>query len=226
MKRLIIVGGRGNGATIASLVEDINQKEPTWELLGFFNDSDPVGTIINDYPVVGRPEDMARLEYDGVYFNYTPLLSMPYGKTNAERLERIGLPPERFATLVHPSASVSRHSQIGYGVSICPMVHVRQNTAIGNHVTMLFGSSLGHDSTTADYSYISNNAIIGAHVKLEKGTYLGTNATTLERVTLGEWCLVGIGTVVIRDVPPMAVVVGNPARFVRERTFRTFEPNK
>ena len=226
MKKLIVVGGRGNGATIASLVEDINREEPTWELLGFFNDSDPIGTILNDYPVSGRPEDMVRREYDDVHFIYTPLLSMPYGKINAERLENIGLPPERFATLIHPSASIARHSQIGYGVAIMPMAHVRQNTKIGNHVTLLFGSSVGHDSTVADYSYIGNNAIIGAHVKLGKGVYLGTNATTLERVTLGEWCLVGIGAVVIRDVPPMAVVVGNPARFIRERTFETFKPKE
>lgn len=224
MRKLIIIGGRGNGGTVASLVEDINHDKPSWELLGFFNDDDPIGTILYDYPVLGRPEDMADREYGDVCFSYSPILSMSYGKTNAERLERIGLPLERFATLIHPLASVARHSQIGHGVVVMSMVQIRQGAKIGNHVILLSGSSVGHDSAVADYSFIANSAVIGAHDSLERGTYLGSNAVTLERITLGEWCLVGIGAVVIRDVPPMAVVVGNPARFIKERTFETFEP--
>lgn len=222
MKKLIIVGGRGNGLTVASLVEDINREEPlSWALLGFFNDSDPIGTVLNGYPVLGRPEDMVK--YKDVFFVYAPLLAMPYGKPNAERLEKMGLPPERFATLIHPSAWIATHTQIGHGVVIMPMAHVRQNTVIGNHVTLLCGSSVGHDSTVADYSYLGHSVVIGAQVKLEKGAYLGTSVTTLERVTLGEWCLVGIGAVVIRDVPPWAVVAGNPTRYIRERTFEQFK---
>ena len=224
MRKLIIIGGRGNGGTVASLVEDINHDESSWELLGFFNDDDPIGTILYDYPVLGRPEDMADRKYGDVCFSYSPILSMSYGKTNAERLERMGLPSERFATLVHPSTSVARHSKIGHGVVIMAMAQIRQGVEIGNHVILLFGSSVGHDSTVGDYSFIANNAVIGAHAALEKGAYLGSNAVTLEGVTLGEWCLAGIGAVVIRDVPPMAVVVGNPAGFVGERTFETFGP--
>jgi acetyltransferase EpsM len=106
------------------------------------------------------------------------------------------------------------------------MSHVRQNAEIGKHVTMLYGSSMGHDSRAADYCYLANNAIIGAHVCLEKGVYLGTNAATIERITLGEWCLAGIGAVIIRDVAPMAVVVGNPARRIKERTFDVFQPGE
>ena len=59
--------------------------------------------------------------------------------------------------------------------------------------------------------------------QLEKGSYLGTNATTLEGVTLGGWCIVGIGSVVIRDIPPMTIAAGNPAKVIRERAFETFK---
>jgi len=219
--KLIIVGGRGNGLTVASLVEDINREWPySWQLLGFFNDSDPIGTVLNDYPVLGRPEDMARREYRDVLFMYTPLLSMPYSKINAERLS---LPPERFATLIHPSACISRHCQVGHGVAIMSLTQVRQGTKIGNHVTMLFGSSVGHDTTVGSYSYMSANAILGAAVTVQQGAYLGMSAIVRERATLGEWCLIGMGAVVLQDVPPGVVVVGNPARYLRERIFEPFK---
>jgi acetyltransferase-like isoleucine patch superfamily enzyme len=51
------------------------------------------------------------------------------------------------------------------------------------------------------------------HIKA--GASIGANATILAGVTIGEKAMVGAGAVVTKDVPPRAVVVGNPARIVR-----------
>jgi UDP-2-acetamido-3-amino-2,3-dideoxy-glucuronate N-acetyltransferase len=50
---------------------------------------------------------------------------------------------------------------------------------------------------------------------VKSGAAIGSNATILPGVTIGEGALVGAGTVVTKDVPPRAVVVGNPSRVVR-----------
>ena len=86
------------------------------------------------------------------------------------------------------------------------------NTIIGNHVQVFAQVLVGHGSKLDDYSYVANNACIGADVHLMEGAYLGTNSTTLERVKLGKWCIVGIGAVVLKDVPDYTKVVGNPAK--------------
>ncbi|MCY1461774.1 dTDP-3-amino-3,6-dideoxy-alpha-D-galactopyranose 3-N-acetyltransferase [compost metagenome] len=52
-------------------------------------------------------------------------------------------------------------------------------------------------------------------VRLERGASIGANATVLPGVTIGEYAMVGAGAVVTKDVPPKAVVVGNPARILR-----------
>ena len=49
---------------------------------------------------------------------------------------------------------------------------------------------------------------------LKEGAYLGTNCSTLEFISLGKWSLVGIGSVVLKDVPDYAKVVGNPSRVI------------
>jgi acetyltransferase EpsM len=180
--------------------------------------------VINDYPVLGRPEAMTSNEYADVYFSYNPLLSMQYIKNNAHRLERMGLPDERFATIIHPTTFISRYAQIGFGVVIMPLAHVRQNARIGNHCTLLYGASLGHDSVMEDFSYLGNNAVTGSEVVMEKGSFLGTNSSTRERLRIGKWSVVGLGSVVIQDVKTMTVVAGNPARFVKERSFEVFTP--
>ena len=51
---------------------------------------------------------------------------------------------------------------------------------------------------------------------IRKGAKIGANATLLPGVVIGENALVGAGSVVVRDVPPGAVVVGNPARVIRQ----------
>jgi len=212
MKKLIIIGGYGNGTVVQSTVEDINEVKPRWELLGFLNDRET--EPINGYPVLGKvtKEVVDRFLPDpDVYFFYS-ILSLKYNYKYLNKLLDLQIPTERFATIIHPTAVISKFSKIGHGTCIQPFVSVGPNTTIGNHVQIYAQVLVGHGSTLEDYSYVANNACIGADVHLMEGAYLGTNATTLEFITLGKWSVTGIGAVVLKDVPDFAKVVGNPAR--------------
>ena len=214
MKKLIIIGGEGNGTVAASTVEDVNANKKEWEIIGFLNDFEK--EPINDYPVLGKiNQETAQkfLRNDDVYFLYT-LISVKLNYKFLPKLKNLKIPLRRFATIIHPTAVISKFAKIGYGVSIQPCVVVGPNVTIGNHVQIFAQSLIGHNSTLDNYSYIANNASVGAHIHLKEGTYLGTNCSILEDVTIGEWSLVGIGTVVLKDVPSFTKVVGNPARII------------
>jgi len=214
MKKIIIIGGIGNGTVALSTIEDINQVSSQWEILGFFNDFE-TGDI-NGYPVIGKVDSESATEYlanKDVYFLYT-LISTKLNHKSIQKLHKLNFPNERFATIIHPTAIISKFARIGHGVSIQPFVSVGPNVTIGNHVQIYAQSLVGHNSTLDDYSYIANNACIGASVHLKAGAYLGTNCSTLENITIGEWALVGIGSVVIKDVPDFSKVVGNPSRII------------
>jgi len=213
-KKLIIIGGYGNGTVVQSTVEDINKANPTWEVIGFLNDREK--GWINGKPVLG-PIDKATvanyLKDDNIYFFYT-LISVKLNYKFLHKLHDLEIPIERFATIIHPTAVISSFAELGHGVCIQPFVSVGPNVKIGNHVQIFAQSLVGHNATLDDYSYVANNACIGASVHLHEGAYLGTNATTLENINLGMWSLVGIGSVVLKDVPEYAKVVGNPARII------------
>ena len=212
MKKLIIIGGMGNGTVAASTVEDVNAVKKEWEILGFLNDFEK--QPINGYPVLGEistPVAQSYLEDDEVFFLFT-LISTKLNFKLIPRLNELGIPRERFATIIHPTAVVSKFADIGYGVSIQPLVSVGPNVVIGDHVQIYAQALIGHNSHLDDFSYVANNSCIGAQVHMEQGAYLGTNCSILENVRIGEWGLVGIGTVVLNDVPPFTKVVGNPAR--------------
>jgi acetyltransferase-like isoleucine patch superfamily enzyme len=62
-----------------------------------------------------------------------------------------------------------------------------------------------------------NQPLRFATITIERDVWIGANATILPGVRLGRGCVVGAGAVVTRDVPPMALVTGVPARVARER---------
>ena len=214
MKKLIIIGGYGNGTVVQSTVEDINDVKPEWELLGFLNDNEK--EPINGYPVLGSIDKATVNKYlkdDDVYFFYS-LISVKLNHKFLFKLLELEIPKNKFATLIHPTAVVSKHAKIGYGVCIQPLVSVGPNTTIGNFIQIFAQSLVGHGAKLDDYSYVANNACIGADVHLKEGAYLGTNSTTLEYITLGKWSITGIGAVVLKDVDDYAKVVGSPARVI------------
>ena len=214
VKKLIIIGGHGNGTVALSTVEDINAVRKEWDVLGFLNDRET--EPIHGYPILGKVDKKTVDRYIGdkdVYFFYT-LISVKLNHKFLYKLHDLEIPVEKFATLIHPTAVISKFSKIGYGVSVQPFVSVGPDVVIGNFVQIYAQALIGHGAKLDDYSYVANNACIGADVHLKEGAYLGTNSTTLEFVILGKWSLTGIGSVVIKDVEPFTKVVGNPARVI------------
>jgi sugar O-acyltransferase (sialic acid O-acetyltransferase NeuD family) len=133
-----------------------------------------------------------------------------------EYIARTGVPQERFETIVHPTASVSRMSTLGFGIVIFQNVTVTSNVRMGHHVMVLPNSVISHDSIIGDYTIITGGVCISGGVKVGQSCYLGTNCALKNGIEVGDHCLIGMGSVVLRDVPANSVMVGNPARFLRK----------
>src|SRR5690606_15772527 len=118
MKKLIIIGGYGNGTVVAQIVEDINKVAPQWDLIGFLNDFEK--EPINGYPVIGDINEKSVEKYlqdENVYFFYA-LISIKNNFKALDKLHNLKIPLERFATLIHPSAVVSKDAVIGFNVCV------------------------------------------------------------------------------------------------------------
>lgn len=217
MKKLIILGGRGIGMIAASVANDLG----IYKVMGFLNDFVPVGDKIgkyNGYNVIGSSADVNKYLKDEETFFFIGYVGMKSEKEIFKKITNLGIPSNRFATLIHPTAIIPKgFCSIGNGVLMAPLSQLSPDTTVEDNCILLPNSFLGHDSTMRRFSHITANSVVGGNVTLGYGAHIGTNATIREDVTIGDFALVGSGSVVLNDVPSNSIVVGNPAKNLQRK---------
>lgn len=122
-------------------------------------------------------------------------------------------------------AQVREGARIGAGCVLSKDVYIDANVIIGDGVKVQNGVSVYQGVTVEDEVLIAANVAFtndkhprafGGHwtitpTLVKKGASIGANATIICGVTIGEYAMVGAGSVVTKDVPPYGLVVGNPA---------------
>ncbi|GLO47651.1 acyltransferase [Pseudomonas putida] len=124
---------------------------------------------------------------------------------------------------------IMKGAQIGRNCNICAHTLIEGDVVLGDNVTVKSGVYLWDGTRIADDVFIGPNATFTNDamprskvypeqfngITLERGASIGANATLLPGVVVGEYAMVGAGAVVTKNVPPYAVVVGNPAKIIR-----------
>lgn len=215
VRRIIIFGTGGTSRDIADTLEDINSagNGPEYRCVGFLDDDPSLwGQVQLGVEVLG-PLDSAGRFSDCHFVNGIGSPESTWRKKVI--IAGVGVPLQRFETIVHPSASVSDTARLGAGTVVFQNVTITSRVHIGEHVMILPNAVVSHDAVIGDYTAITGGVCISGGVRVGESCYLGTNSTIIGNVSIGDYSQVGMGSVVLHDVPPNTVVVGNPARFLR-----------
>lgn len=209
---LVITGAGGFARETAEIVRAINRERPTWELLGYLDD-DPMlwGTEIAGVPVLGGTDWLAIHDAMTVVCIGNP----SNFAARADVVGRLALHDDRYATLVHPTASIAASTSIGRGSVVAAGCVTTADVVIGDHVAVMPHCVFTHDDVVGSYVTCGAGVKLAGGVAIGDGAYLGAGALVRERLTVGRRSLVGMGSVITRDVPDDQVWLGAPAAFVR-----------
>ncbi|GAA5205009.1 dTDP-4-amino-4,6-dideoxy-D-glucose acetyltransferase VioB [Microbacterium kyungheense] len=127
----------------------------------------------------------------------------------------------RFVSFIHDDALIGPTVTHLRGLVVFPRVTVSTDVRIGAHVHINVASSVSHDVTIGDFATLSPGCTVTGGATIEEYTFLGAGATVIPGRRVGPGATVGAQAAVVTDIAAGLVVVGVPARPLRETAART-----
>ncbi len=205
MKTLGIIGaGRYGG-----LVRDLAQSTAAFDNFVFFDDQQ--SPIAEDRKVIGKLSQVEDCYKDGAFDQLAMAIGYKHFQLRSELFSR-HLEKIPFASLIHPSASISSNSQISEGVQIYSMVNVEMEAKIGRGCAVFNNSSTTHEVNLGDFSFLSVGVSMGGGVSIGSNSFIGVGASIVNDISIGSSCVVCGGTFLTDSIPDGTSVIGNPFR--------------
>ena len=188
------------------------------------------GSVVEDFCIVGTPPrgmkdgELATILGDGaVIRSHSVVYAGNVIGKNFQTGNKVNI---RESNRIGNNVSVGTLSVIEHHVEIADNVRIHTQVFIPEYSILEEGCWIGPNVVFTNAKYPLSpgvkDSLVGPTIR--KGAKIGANVTLLPGVVIGENALVGAGSVVVRDVPPGAVVAGNPARIIRQISELPYAP--
>ncbi len=215
-KKVLILGGMGNGSVIANAIIDANQRGiEDIEFVGYLNDRLEIGSRLEGWPVLGKLKDIGYFLADGYSFINT-IYKIAGQKERIELFEKLQIPEISLASFVHPLAYLAPNVNISPGTVIMPNASISSGTELGKCCLIMVGATIGHNCKIGEHCHFAAQSCISSSVTIEDGVHIGLNACVRENVSIGRNAALGMGSVLLHDLPADEIWAENPARFLRK----------
>jgi sugar O-acyltransferase (sialic acid O-acetyltransferase NeuD family) len=203
MKKLALLGSSGHGKVVADIA-----LQSGWDIIEFYDDNWPDINNNKMWPVVGNTTSLfgKASNYDGV------LVTIGNCSVRWEKHHALAAVGATLATLIHPSATVSRYANIGVGSVVMPGAVINIDAHIGPAAIINTGATVDHDCRLEEGVHIAPGAHLSGNVKVGSLSWIGVGSCIKQGVVVGKRVMVGAGAVVVSSVSDLLTVIGNPAK--------------
>jgi sugar O-acyltransferase (sialic acid O-acetyltransferase NeuD family) len=209
-RQLLLLGA---GGLARETLVAIRAQPDLWRPVGLLDDNpERHGEMVDGLPVLGATDRV----HDYPDVAVVPCVASARRPTARLQLtERLGLPSDRWATIIHPATSIASGTVVGEGSIVLAGVVVTAPITIGPYFVAMPHVLLTHDDALGAGVTMAGRATLGGGVRVGNGAYLGQGCMVRENLSIGAYGVIGMGSVVLTDVPDGQTWAGVPARKLR-----------
>ncbi len=210
MKDLYIIGAGTYGEVMYELAEACG-----YNVCGFFDESDEKQNAdIMDKKVIGK---FSECDADFVK-DKRFVVAIGANKIRHDIMTSILNMGGSLPTLIHPSAQISPTAKIGCGVYIHAGAYIWTRVTIGDFTIISPNTVIAHHTTIGHSCLISTLCTVGASINIGEYTMFGIGSIAITGIhSVGRNVVLGAGTTATKDVEDNVLMVGSPARKIRDR---------
>jgi len=201
---VLIIGAGGFGRNILWMLRNDAAYNKDWDIKGFL-DNRTSAEGLPDVPLLGDPLSY-QVQTGDIFIN-------ALGSPAARRQYTAPLlAQEADFFIARKNLLLGDRTTLGRGCIFDDNVSISVDSQIGEFVTVLSTTIIGHDVKIGDYCQIGNFVFIGGNASVGNDVVIHPHATILPHVKIGDGAVIGAGSVVIGNVPAGITVFGNPAK--------------
>lgn len=209
MEKIVIVGFGGHGKSVADIIESTNK----YEIVGY---TDIKKNDSNSYNYLGTDDILRDLYCTGVKNAVIGVGFMGHGNVRQKiysELKKIGycLP-----VLIDDSAIVSKTATVAEGTIVGKGAIINADVRVDENCIINTGAIVEHECHIKSGTHIAVGTVLCGQVKVGKDCFIGANSTVIQCLKIDNDVIVGAGSVVTQNVAEKTVVVGCPAKVIKD----------
>lgn len=204
MSALLIVGAGGHGKVVADAALETGR----WDEIVFLDDAWPEKQANGRWAIQGKVEQM--LEWKGKCVH--AVVALGNNQLRIHLQSRLLMAGFEMATVVHPSASISRYAKLGIGCVVFANAVVNVDAEVGDATIINTAATVDHDCRLGVGVHIAPGAHLGGGVTVGDFSWIGIGAAVRQYQSIGAGVTVGAGAVVVTNLEDGVTAIGCPAR--------------
>ena len=207
MKNLYLIGARGMGRTLYSLLKSDPNNGKVYTVKGFLDDNISALDLYENYPPIISSVEKYEVQSNDLFL--CSLGDVRFRKYFTEIIESKG---GKFYTFIHPKARLLQGVEIGCGTIVCDYCLIGADAKIGKHCLLQSFSNVAHDVKFGDYSRLDTHAACLGGATIGNMVTIHTSSVINQKGKVGNEAIVGAMSFVPKRVKEGIKVYGNPAK--------------
>lgn len=208
-KELAIVGASGHGKVVADIAEQLGY------IVNFYDDAYPNKAYIEHWPIHGTCADLIALNNINTTVSNDVVVAIGNNEIRQKKIQLLQQYSFNLITLIHPTAVISPYAAIASGTVVFAGSVINAFAEIGVGCIVNTAVVIEHDCTIDNFTHICPNVALAGGVAVGSKSWVGIGSQVKQLITIGDNCLIGAGSTVVKNIPDNVIAFGSPAVVIK-----------